>query len=131
MSNASARSKGSSPDAVIRAIENLREELVETSLDIPAHPELNYQEHHAAALLADSLERHGFQVERGIGGVETAFSGTIIGGGGDAPRWRFWPSTTLCPTSATAAATTSSPSLIWEPVWEQRPRWIPCRAGWW
>ena len=85
MSNASARSKGSSPDAVIRAIENLREELVETSLDIPAHPELNYQEHHAAALLADSLERHGFQVERGIGGVETAFSGTIIGGGGDGP----------------------------------------------
>ena len=85
MSSAPARSKGSSTDAVIQAIENLRDELVETSLDIHAHPELNYQEHHAAALLADSLERHGFQVERGIGGVETAFRGTIIGGGGDGP----------------------------------------------
>jgi len=85
MSNAPARSKVSGPDVVIQAIESLREELRETSLDIHAHPELNYQEHHAAALLADSLERHGFQVERGIGGVETAFSGTIVGGGGDGP----------------------------------------------
>ena len=85
MSNAPARSEGSSSDAVIEAVDNLSKELVETSLDIHAHPELNYQEHHAAALLADSLERHGFQVERGIGGVETAFIGTIIGGGGDGP----------------------------------------------
>ena len=85
MSNAAARSKGPITDTVIQAIEKLREELVETSLDIHAHPELNFQEHHAAALLADSLERHGFQVERGIGGVDTAFKGTITGGGGDGP----------------------------------------------
>ena len=85
MSSAPARSKGSSPDAVTDAIENLRKELVETSLDIHSHPELNYEEHHAAALLADSLERHGFEVERGIGGVETAFRGTITGGGGAGP----------------------------------------------
>lgn len=85
MSITPTRSKASSPDAVIQAIESLGEELRETSLDIHAHPELNYQEYHAAALLADSLERHGFKVERGIGGVETAFSGTISGGGGDGP----------------------------------------------
>ncbi len=85
MSSGTGGSKISSQDAVTQAIESLREELVATSLDIHAHPELNYQEHHAAALLADSLERHGFQVERGIGGVETAFSGTITGGGGDGP----------------------------------------------
>ena len=59
-------------EPVVQAVEELRQELVTTSLDIHAHPELNYQEYHAAALLADSLERHGFQVERGVGGVETA-----------------------------------------------------------
>ena len=39
----------------------------------------------AAKLLADTLEQHGFQVERGVGGVETAFRGTLEGGGGDGP----------------------------------------------
>ena len=72
-------------ESVIQAVDDLREELVETSLDIHAHPELNYQEHHAAAVLADSLERHGFKVERGVGGVETAFRATILGGRGDGP----------------------------------------------
>jgi amidohydrolase len=58
---------------------------VEVSLDIHAHPELNYEEQHAAALLSGTLEKHGFQVERGVGGVETAFTATLPGGGGDGP----------------------------------------------
>ena len=70
---------------VTRTVEALRQELVDISLDIHAHPELNYQEHHAARVLADALERHGFQVERGVGGVETAFRGVIQGGKGDGP----------------------------------------------
>ena len=77
--------KASYLESVIQAVEELRGELVETSLDIHAHPELNYEERHAAAVLADSLERHGFQVECGVGGVETAFRATIIGGRGDGP----------------------------------------------
>ena len=78
-------SNGGYLESVVKAIDELQEELVETSLDIHAHPELNYEEHHAAMLLADSLESHGFQVERGVGGVETAFRGTILGGKGDGP----------------------------------------------
>jgi amidohydrolase len=70
---------------VTRTVEALRQELVDISLDIHAHPELNYQEHHAAQVLADALERHGFQVERGVGGVETAFRGVIQGANGDGP----------------------------------------------
>ena len=70
---------------VTHAVDVLRQELVDISLDIHAHPELNYQEHHAAAVLADALERHGFQVERGIGGVETAFRAVMPGGDGDGP----------------------------------------------
>ena len=85
VSNKSIVSQRAYGDTVTTAVEALREELVETSLDIHANPELNYQEFHAAAVLADVLERQGFQVERGVGGVETAFRGTIEGGGGDGP----------------------------------------------
>ena len=70
---------------VTQAVDTLHQELVDISLDIHAHPELNYQEYHAAQVLADALERHGFQVERGVGGVETAFRAIMPGGQGDGP----------------------------------------------
>jgi amidohydrolase len=70
---------------VTQAIDALRQELVAISLDIHAHPELNYAEYHAAKVLADALERHGFEVERGVGGVETAFRAVMPGGNGDGP----------------------------------------------
>jgi amidohydrolase len=57
------------------AVESARERLTEISLDIHAHPELALQEHHAAKLLADSLEGFGFRVERQAYGIETAFKG--------------------------------------------------------
>ncbi|MCH7786998.1 MAG: M20 family metallopeptidase [Chloroflexi bacterium] len=72
-------------NAVTQAVESLREELVGISLDIHSHPEINFEEHYSAKLLADALEQHGFKVERGVGGVETAFRGTIEGGKGDGP----------------------------------------------
>ena len=71
--------------AVINAIEAARPELVGIALDIHAHPELNYQERYASNLLASALERHGMEVERGVGGVETAFRATLNGGAGDGP----------------------------------------------
>ncbi|MDE2780021.1 MAG: amidohydrolase [Chloroflexota bacterium] len=67
------------------AIENSRRALFDLSLDIHAHPELNYQEHYSSRALADFLEYNGLPVERGIGGVETAFRSTIQGEGGDGP----------------------------------------------
>ncbi|MFQ6027032.1 MAG: M20 family metallopeptidase [Dehalococcoidia bacterium] len=85
MSQTATGSRSQYRDVVSQAIESHREELLGVSLDIHAHPELNYEERHAAALLADALERHGFAVERGIGGVETAFRGTINGSGDDGP----------------------------------------------
>ena len=72
-------------DVAGKAIDSAREELVGIALDIHAHPELNYQEHYAAKLLSDALEGHDFVVERGIGGVETAFRATLQGGAGDGP----------------------------------------------
>ncbi|HLA17925.1 MAG TPA: M20 family metallopeptidase [Dehalococcoidia bacterium] len=49
------------------------DELVDVSRQIHAKPELAMEEREAAALLADRLEKHGFQVERGALGLETAF----------------------------------------------------------
>ena len=72
-------------ETATKAIDAAREELFGIALDIHAHPELNYQEFHAAKLLSDTLEAHDFAVERGIGGVETAFRATLEGGAGDGP----------------------------------------------
>ena len=72
-------------DVATEAIYSAREELVSIALDIHAHPELNYQEYHASKLLSDTLERHDFAVERGVGGVETAFRATLQGGAGTGP----------------------------------------------
>ena len=47
--------------------------LVALSHDIHAHPELGYEEHHAAAVTASLLESQGFTVERGAAGLPTAF----------------------------------------------------------
>jgi amidohydrolase len=85
MSHAPSGSRPPYFSNVTQAVETLRQQLVDISLDIHAHPELNYHEYHAAQVLADALEKHGFQVERGVGGVETAFRGIITGGNGDGP----------------------------------------------
>jgi amidohydrolase len=52
-------------------------ELVALSRDIHGHPELAYQERHALGAIATFLERHGHRVERGIGGLETAFRARV------------------------------------------------------
>ncbi len=67
--------------AIQQAVEIAREDLIELSLDIHAHPELNYQEFYASKRLADLLEAQGFTVERGVGNVPTAFRATLKGQG--------------------------------------------------
>ena len=85
MTNRNAPAKETLAATTAKAIEGARAELVEVALDIHAHPELNYQEKHAAELLSGTLQKHGFYVERGVGGVETAFTATLQGGAGDGP----------------------------------------------
>ena len=67
-------------DRVVAAVDAKRDELIAISRDIHAHPELNYEERYAAGALADALGRWGFRVERGAGGVETAFRATAGSG---------------------------------------------------
>jgi amidohydrolase len=55
------------------AVTAARDDLIDISLDIHAHPELALQETRASALLSERLEARGFAVERNAFGLETAF----------------------------------------------------------
>ena len=57
------------------AMTELKDELVDLSLDLHAHPELSMREHYAADRLTASLGAHGFEVQRGVGSLPTAFIG--------------------------------------------------------
>ena len=67
------------------AIDSSRQGLFDLSKDVHAHPELNYEEFYSSDALAGFLEKHDLRVERGIGGVETAFRAVIPGGAGNGP----------------------------------------------
>ena len=67
---------------VAEAVDGLAEELWALALRIHGHPELAFREEQAAAWLTAFLERHGCQVERGVGGLSTAFRAAVPGPGG-------------------------------------------------
>ncbi|HEU4440257.1 MAG TPA: M20 family metallopeptidase [Methylomirabilota bacterium] len=69
-------------DSITQAVDRLADELEALSHRIHAHPELAYQEVKACAWLGDFLAGQGFEVEKGVGGVETAFRATIETGDG-------------------------------------------------
>jgi len=64
-----------------RAADGLAGELETLSRKIHDHPELGYQEVQACGWLSEFLESKGFHVERGVGGVPTAFRATVKGAG--------------------------------------------------
>ena len=74
-----------SPDAlkttVSEAVDRLADELETLSHRIHDHPELAFEEERAHAWLTEFLEKHGARVERGVGGLSTAFRATIAGSG--------------------------------------------------
>lgn len=67
---------------LFQRVDSMAEELCEMSDFIFDHPECGGQEYQAAKLLCDYLEKNGFLVERGIGGLETAFKATFRNGQG-------------------------------------------------
>ena len=76
-----AGSNSSITETATKSIDAAREELVGIALDIHAHPELNYEEFHAAKLLSDTLEAHDFAVERfGIGNIAGGQTGEKFNG---------------------------------------------------
>ena len=85
MTNQNAAAKDELAGRSNSVIDSSSQDLFELSKDVHAHPELNYQEFYSSNALAGFLEQHDLQVERGIGGVETAFRATIQGGSGEGP----------------------------------------------
>ncbi len=85
MTSRNAEPKDALASSSNSTIEGSKQELFDLSKDVHAHPELNYQEFYSSNALAGFLEKHNLQVERGIGGVETAFRATIPGGAGEGP----------------------------------------------
>jgi amidohydrolase len=69
------------------AIEAARDEIIELSHRIHAAPEPAFEEHNAAAWIAEILARHGYDVELPAGSLATAIRATRRGGrAGDGPR---------------------------------------------
>jgi amidohydrolase len=61
-------------DAVVaRAEELMKTELLAMADDIATHPEIGFKEERSVAKLTDYLRKHDFSVEKGIGGLDTAF----------------------------------------------------------
>ncbi|HVL23231.1 MAG TPA: amidohydrolase [Thermomicrobiales bacterium] len=58
---------------VAAAIERERETILHVADTIHQNPELGREEHQAAELLATTIATYGFEVERGSGGMDTAF----------------------------------------------------------
>ena len=81
---------GPNADAKARlaaAVEAARPEILELSHRIHADPEPAYEEHHAAAWVAEALARHGFEVQAPAGSLATAVRAVKRGGrAGDGPR---------------------------------------------
>ena len=63
--------------AINDRIDDLSDALLEVSHSIHANPELAFQEHHAAGLLADTLDDQGLPAERGVFTLETAFEARL------------------------------------------------------
>ncbi|HEU0165089.1 MAG TPA: hypothetical protein VFQ54_08590, partial [Thermomicrobiales bacterium] len=56
--------------------------------EIHANPELGMEEFKASALMTETISRYGYEVERGTGGIATAFK-AIRGGRGSGPAIAF------------------------------------------
>ncbi|HSL75548.1 MAG TPA: M20 family metallopeptidase [Candidatus Limnocylindrales bacterium] len=74
-------------ERVAEAVEAARDEIIDLSHRIHADPEPAFEEHHAAAWVAEVLRRHGFDVEHPAGSLATAVRATKRGGrGGGKPK---------------------------------------------
>ncbi len=76
MSNTSLKSK------VLAEIDSLRPYLIDMSNTVHSNPEIGYQEFKTSKLYCDVLQEHGFEVSRGISGMNTAFKAVCKGKAG-------------------------------------------------
>jgi len=70
--------------ALSEQVGGLGEHLLAASHDINAHPELGFEEHRSAGVLAEAIRAHGIEVTSGAYGLATALRAEV-GGGGEGP----------------------------------------------
>lgn len=58
---------------IIEEIENIKDELLSLSKNIHENPEIAFNEYNAVKNITALLNKHGFTVEKGISGLDTAF----------------------------------------------------------
>lgn len=73
---------------IIAAIDRERDVILGVGDEIHANPELGMEEVKASALMTQTISRYGYEVERGTGGISTAFK-AIRGGKGSGPAIAF------------------------------------------
>ena len=64
---------------VLAALDRQQSALRDTVRFVHEHPELGHDEHECAAYLCETLDSAGLELERGVGGMETAFKATLSG----------------------------------------------------
>jgi amidohydrolase len=77
MSNTAAETK----TAALRAIDDVEATLVDLAQRIHRNPEVKFEEHKASQWLSEAAQDAGFEVEKPIGGLDTAFRATYPGSG--------------------------------------------------
>ncbi len=63
----------------LEEVENLEDKMIQLATYLHRHPELGHQEYKALKLLTEELDEAGFQVERGLCGMETSFLAEYAG----------------------------------------------------
>lgn len=58
---------------IINKIDAIKNELIELGNKIHENPELSFNEYNAVENITTMLEKHGFNIKKGIGGLETSF----------------------------------------------------------
>jgi hypothetical protein len=64
---------------LLAAIDARREDAAEVMRFVHDHPELGHEERQCSAFVAERLDAAGFDVDRAVGGMETAFRATLRG----------------------------------------------------
>ncbi|MGF7184227.1 amidohydrolase [Desulfitispora alkaliphila] len=68
-------------ERIIKEVDAVKDEIIEINDYLYKNPELGYQEFKASKLLTSKLEEAGFEVQKGICGMETAFKAEFKGKG--------------------------------------------------
>jgi len=71
-----------SHETIVSAIDAQAAAIAQLARKIHANPELRFEERKAAAWIADAIEQSGVPVERGVGGLPTAFRARVGRAGG-------------------------------------------------